>query len=93
MFNDSRFYTAKIPLFENKIQSVNFQSVTTLKMKVELLLAIGIQLLAPQQIRDIRFNPNTNTLLWSSEGARVVTGEKQILQNPSLNFMDLKEIF
>jgi hypothetical protein len=25
-----------------------------------------------------------------SEGARVVTGEKQILQNPSLNFMDLK---
>jgi hypothetical protein len=61
-------------------------------MKVELLLAIGFNSLAPQQIRDIRFNPNTNTLLWSSEGARVVTGEKH-LQNPSLNFMDLKEIF
>jgi hypothetical protein len=62
MFNDSRFYTAKIPLFENKIQSVNFQSVTTLKMKVELLLAIGIPI-APQQIRRHRFNPKTNTLL------------------------------
>jgi hypothetical protein len=28
-FNDSRFYTAKIPLFENKIQSVDFQSATS----------------------------------------------------------------
>jgi len=28
VFNDSRFYTAKIPLIENKIQSTDFQSET-----------------------------------------------------------------
>jgi hypothetical protein len=32
--------------------------------------------------------------IWSSEGARVIAAEdKEVLQNPSLNFMDLKGTF
>lgn len=94
VFNNSRFYTAKIPLFENKIQSVDFQSVITLKN--ENRTAYGNWNSTPNTSadpEDIRFNPKTNTLIWSSEGARVVTGDKQVLQNPSLNLMDLKGNF
>jgi hypothetical protein len=58
-------------------------------MKVELLLAIEFNL-APQQILKTYIQP-TNTLLWSSEGARVVTGERN-LAKPSLN-LDLKGNF
>ena len=94
VYNNSRFYTAKIPLFENKIQSIDFQSVIILKN--ESRTAFGNWNSSPSTSadpEDIRFNPKTNTLIWSSEGARVVTAEKQILQNPSLNFMDLKGNF
>jgi hypothetical protein len=55
-------------------------------MKVELLLAIGFNSQHLSRSRRHTIQPKTNTLLWS-EGARVVTGEKQILQNPSLNFI------
>jgi hypothetical protein len=94
MFNDSRFYTAKIRLFENKIEGFDFQSVTTLKN--ETGTAYGNWSTTPTNSsdpEDIRFNPKTNTLVWSSEGARVVTADKEVLQNPSLNFMDLKGNF
>lgn len=94
MFNDSRFYTAKIRLFENKIEGFDFQSVTTLKN--ETGIAYGNWSTMPTTSadpEDIRFNPKTNSLIWSSEGARVVTADKEVLQNPSLNFMDLKGNF
>ena len=94
VYNNSRFYTAKIPLLENKIQSIDFQSVIALKN--ENRTAFGNWNSTPTTSadpEDIRFNPKTNTLIWSSEGARVVTGEKQILQNPSLNSMDLEGNF
>lgn len=94
VFNDSRFYTAKIPLIENKIQSIDFQSVITLKN--ESATAFGNWNTTPNTSadpEDMRYNPKINTLLWSSEGARAVTGDKQVLQNPSLNFTDLNGNF
>ena len=94
MFNDSRFYTAKIRLFENKVEGIDFQSVSTLKN--ETGKAYGNWSTMPTTSadpEDIRFNPKTNSLIWSSEGARVVTADKEVLQNPSLNFMDLKGNF
>ncbi len=94
VFNDSRFYTAKINLDEDKIKSFAFQNVTYLKD--ETGKAYGNWNSTPttsSDPEDIRFNPKTNTLIWSSEGARVVTADKEVLQNPSLNFMDLKGTF
>lgn len=94
MFNDSRFYTAKIRLLENKVEGIDFQSVSTLKN--ETGQAYGNWNTTPTTSadpEDIRFNPKTNTLIWSSEGARVITADKVVLQNPSLNFMDLKGDF
>ncbi|MFV8466869.1 esterase-like activity of phytase family protein [Flavobacterium sp. LB1P62] len=94
VFNDSRFYTAKIRLVENKLESIHFQSVTTLKN--ETGKNFGNWNTSPTTAtdpEDIRFNPKTNSLVWSSEGARVITADKLILQNPSINFIDLKGNF
>jgi len=94
VFNDSRFYTAKIRLFENKIKALDFQNVTYLKNETGKVYGNwNTTPTTSADPEDIRFNPKTNTLLWSSEGARVLTADKEVLQNPSLNFMDLKGYF
>lgn len=94
MFNDSRFYTAKINLSEDKIKSFTFQNVTYLKNETgKAYKNWNTTPSASADPEDIRFNPKTNTLIWSSEGARVITAQKEVLQNPSLNFMDLKGNF
>jgi hypothetical protein len=94
MFNDSRFYTAKIRLFENKLEGIDFQSVSTLKNETGKVYGNwNTTPTTSSDPEDIRFNPKTNTLVWSSEGARVLTADKEVLQNPSLNFMDLKGDF
>ncbi|SHL55417.1 esterase-like activity of phytase family protein [Flavobacterium xanthum] len=94
MFNEARFYTAKIPLVENKIQSMVFQSVSYLKNESgEVYGNWNTTPTTSSDPEDIRYNPKTNTLVWSSEGARVINGDKQVLQDPSLNFTDLKGNF
>ena len=93
-FNDSRFYTAKIRLLENKVEGIDFQSVATLKNETEKVYGNwNTTPTTSADPEDIRFNPKTNTLVWSSEGARVITADKEVLQNSSLNFMDLKGDF
>ena len=94
VYNYSRFYTVKINLAEDKIKSIAFQNVTYLKD--ETGNSYGDWNTSPTSSadpEDIRLNPKTNTLVWSSEGARVTTADKEVLQNPSLNFMDLKGDF
>jgi hypothetical protein len=94
VFNDSRFYTAKIRLLENKVEGIDFQSVSTLKNETGKVYGDwNTTPTTSADPEDIRFNPKTNTLVWSSEGARVITADKEVLQNPSLNFMDLKGNF
>ena len=94
VFNDSRFYTAKISLSEDKIKSFAFQNVTYLKDETGKIY--GNWTTTPttsSDPEDMRYNPKTNSLIWSSEGARMITAEKEVLQNPSLNFMDIKGDF
>ncbi len=94
VFNDSRFYTAKIRLLENKIQGIDFQNVIYLKNETGKVYGNWNNMpTTSADPEDIRFNPKTNILVWSSEGARVLTADKQVLQNPSLNFMDVKGDF
>ncbi|SFE21748.1 esterase-like activity of phytase family protein [Flavobacterium xueshanense] len=94
VFNDSRFYTAKIRLLENKVEGIDFQSVATLKNETEKVYGNwNTTPTTSADPEDIRFNPTTNTLVWSSEGARVITADNEVLQNPFVNFMDLKGDF
>ncbi len=88
--NDSRFYTAKIHLNNDQISEVEFLSVNILKN--ETGNNYGNWISSPTTSadpEDIRYNPKSNSLVWSSEGARIVTQEKLVLQNPSIKFMDL----
>jgi hypothetical protein len=81
-------------LSEDKIKSFAFQNVTYLKN--ETGTAYGNWNTTPTTSadpEDMRYNTKTNSLIWSSEGARVITAEKEVLQNPSLNFMDIKGDF
>lgn len=92
--NPSRFYTAKIDLDNNQIQAIDFQDTHTLKNQEGKLF--GNWLSTPETSadpEDIRYNPKSNSLIWSSEGARVLTSDKTVLQNPSITFMDLKGNF
>ena len=92
--NLSRFYTAKINIKNDTLQAIDFQQTHTLKN--EIGNTFGSWLTTPETSadpEDIRYNPKTNSLIWSSEGARVLTNDKKVLQNPSINFMDLKGNF
>lgn len=92
--NLSRFYTAKINFNNDQIKTIDFQASSTLKN--EQGSVFGSWLTSPETSadpEDIRYNPKTNSLIWSSEGARIVTADKMVLQNPSITFMDLKGDF
>ena len=94
IFNDSRFYTAAIPLHDDKVTAIDFLSVTTLKN--ETGTSYGNWTSDPNTAadpEDIRLNPKTNSLIWSSEGARILNTDKIVLQNPSINSIDLKGNF
>ena len=89
--NSSRFYTAKIRLKNDELQAIDFQETNTLKNQEGKIF--GNWLSTPETSadpEDIRYNPKKKSLIWSSEGARVLSAEKNVLQNPSISFMDLK---
>ncbi len=83
--NPARFYTAKIFLTQNGIDSLVFTDVKN------LLQPNGH--VYPDNKKDrfnvpdpesIRFNPKTGNLVWSSEGERIVKEKGTILVNPSI---------
>jgi hypothetical protein len=94
VYNDARFYTAKIHSSPNTIDSIAFKSVVSFKNAVgekysnwEKKPASSID---PE---DLRFNTKTNSLVWISEGARVVTPTVSVLQNPAIQTADLSGNF
>lgn len=94
--NPARFYTANILIKNDKIDSVIFSKVTFLKNQEGKIYPNSQQ--DPFHTPDpeaLRFDPKTNTFIWSSEGERIVNASKTILENPAVtetdsngNFMD-----
>jgi hypothetical protein len=92
----ARFYTARIIIKENKIDSVNFLKQVFLKDKSGNLYPKFSQ--DPFHTPDpeaLRYNVKTNTFIWSSEGERIVNPSKNILEDPAVtevnaegNFID-----
>lgn len=83
--NHARFYTAKIYLHEKGIDSLVFTGVNY------LLQADGTVYPNNKQNRfvtpdpeAIRFDPVNKTLLWSSEGERILNEKDTVLINPSV---------
>ena len=83
--NNARFYTAIISLSQKGIDSIHFTGVQY------LLQPNGVPY--PNNKQDpfntpdpeaMRYNPNTNQLVWSSEGERIVKENDTVLENPSV---------
>lgn len=90
----ARFYTANIVINADKIDTVVFTSVLTLKQADGSVFPSFAQ--NAQRAPDpesIRFNPKNNTLTWTSEGDRAVRNGKMIYQNPYIYQMDVQGNF
>lgn len=86
----SRFYTASIDITNNKIDSIRFLSVASLRN--ERNDTFPSFKLDPQNAADpesIRFNKNTQTLVWSSEGDKANRNGNLVTQNPAIYEMGL----
>jgi len=83
--NPSRFYSAKISISEKGIGNVQMLSVTTLLQLDGTSYPNSKQ--DPYHTPDpeaMRYDPNTNRLVWSSEGERIVRNDITVLEDPSV---------
>lgn len=92
--NKARIYEAHILLKENKIDTVLFKKVIYFKDKNQQYFESSrknpLQSTDPE---DIRYNAKTKTIIWSSEGERIVSNDNIILQDPTLFEMNLEGEF
>ena len=86
--NPARFYTAKIFFSAKKIDSVSFVDVTTLLGPDGKPYPNSKQ--DPRHTpdpEDMRYNPLTDELTWTSEGERIVKATDTVLENPAITRM------
>ena len=87
--NPARFYTAKIRLSEKGIDTVEMLKVTTLLDASGQAYPNKID--DPQRVPDpeaLRCNPLNRSLVWCSEGERIVRDNRLVLSDPSITVMD-----
>ncbi|HEU4904017.1 MAG TPA: esterase-like activity of phytase family protein, partial [Flavisolibacter sp.] len=87
--NPARFYTAKIQLGEKGIDTVQLLAVTTLLQKNgEPYPNKKQDSLHVPDPEALRYNAAASSLVWSSEGERIVRKDKVILTNPAIYIGD-----
>jgi hypothetical protein len=92
--NPARFYTLQIPITNNSLDSVLFTGVSFLKQEnFKLYPSIKQDSTKTPDPEAIRFNPTNNTIVWTSEGERVLKNKNQILINPAITIVDTKGQF
>lgn len=85
----ARFYTANIRIANNIIDTIIFMSVDSLKTADGNTYPGSKQ--DAQRTPDpegIRYNPRRKTLVWTSEGERLVTDNKSVLTDPAIIEID-----
>lgn len=94
VYNDARFYTAKINLNADTINHITFSDVVTFKnpagSKYSNWEKYPNSSIDPEEMR---YNPKTKSVVWSSEGARVIAKDFAVLQNPTVQTADLNGNF
>ncbi|NRT13731.1 hypothetical protein HNP99_000056 [Flavobacterium sp. 28A] len=90
VYNDARFYTAKIQLTADTLNHIAFQNVVSLKNEAGQKYA-NWEKYPDSSIdpEEMRYNPKTKSVVWSSEGARVIAKDFAVVQNPSLQYAKL----
>ncbi|SDW82829.1 esterase-like activity of phytase family protein [Flavobacterium degerlachei] len=90
IYNDARFYTAKINLNADTINHITFSDVVTFKnpagSKYSNWEKYPNSSIDPEELR---YSPKTKSVVWSSEGARVIAKDFLVLQNPTVQTADL----
>lgn len=86
--NDARFYTAKIRISNNRIDSVWFVAVASLRQKDGTPFPGSKK--DPAKTPDpeaMRYDPVRRQWIWSSEGERIVKVNDTVLTDPSINIV------
>jgi hypothetical protein len=86
--NPARFYTAKIKISAAKIDSVLFTDVTSLKQADGTVYPNSKQ--DPNHTPDpegLRYNAESNELVWTSEGERIVKPGVTVLEDPAITII------
>ncbi len=92
--NKARFYESRIKIKNNKIDTILLEKVTYLINKNQLFFDSNkINPAESTDPEDIRYNSKNKTIVWSSEGERIVKNENSILQDPSIFEMDVEGNF
>ncbi len=92
--NPARFYKAQIIIRNNKIDSVVFIETTLLKTRDgNFYSGPSADPLHTPDPEAIRYNPKNNSFMWSSEGERIVSTGKLILEDPSVTEINEKGIY
>ena len=87
--NPARFYTAKIKVRRERIDSVQFIDVKGLKTKEGKPFPNSKQDAShTPDPEDIRYNPVRDEMVWSSEGERIVKPGNVVLEDPAVIEMD-----
>ncbi len=87
--NPARFYTAKINVSNDLVDTIIFTAQAFLKNKKNELYPNNKK--DPKNVPDpeaLRYNSRKNEFIWSSEGERIVNAKDTILSNPSINVID-----
>jgi len=89
--NPARFYTAKVAIKNNKIDTVLFiNSTYLLDESGNRYPGAKVDPTKTPDPESMRHNPRTNQLVWSSEGERYTSPKDSILINPSIYFINSK---
>ncbi len=86
--NPARYYTAKILIRQNKIDSVIFVDVKNMLQPDGTVYPSSKQ--NPGKTPDpeaMRLNPITHQLFWTSEGERIVSPKDTVLENPAITII------
>jgi len=92
--NPARFYTAEIRIRNNKIDSIVFLSVDTLRQPGgKPYPSHRVYPLTSSDPESIRYNPVSNSLFWASEGERQSKNGKEETQQAFIYEMDTRGYF
>jgi hypothetical protein len=86
--NPARFYTAKVHISNNRIDSVSFIAVTNLQQPDGNVYPDSKQ--NPSGTPDpeaLRYDLPNKRMIWSSEGERIIRGKDTVLANPSISIV------
>jgi hypothetical protein len=86
--NPARYYTAKLYFNSSRVDSAVIVDVNTLLQPdgTPYPPTTKSPLLTPDP-ESLRYDPVTNSMIWTSEGERTIRGKDTIISNPSINII------